>query len=53
MTLSVYRTVTTDGDVLTAEQSLSRIRNDLQERRAALQLHEASKVRIHNVFSIG
>ncbi|KIM82005.1 hypothetical protein PILCRDRAFT_97557 [Piloderma croceum F 1598] len=37
------RTVTTEGDLSTAEQSLSRIRRDLQERKAALQLHEASK----------
>src|SRR5882762_4132334 len=43
-TLHVDRTVTTEGDVSTVERALSRIRNDLHKRRAALELHEASKV---------
>jgi len=45
------RILTTEGDVAAAEKSLSRIRNDLRERRAALRLHEASKSQDESTWS--
>lgn len=39
------RSVTTAADITAAEQSLLRVREDLESRRTALQRHEAAKVR--------
>lgn len=40
------RTIATEGDLSTAQQSLARVREDLQNRRAAMQREQASRVRL-------
>jgi hypothetical protein len=51
LNIFLIRSVTTEGDIAVAEQSLSRVRKDLRDRREALQRHEASKV-ANNLFKV-